>query len=51
MVPADARRDIWLRAAVLGVLLLAAALRWAQPGLVEFKYDEINITSASVGPG
>jgi len=34
---------------VLGVLLLAAALRWAQPGLVEFKYDEVNITRQALG--
>ena len=37
------------RPAVLGVLLLAAALRWAQPGLVEFKYDEVNITRQALG--
>ena len=37
------------RAALLGVLLLAAALRWAQPGLVEFKYDEVNITRQALG--
>ena len=35
--------------AVLGVLLLAAALRWMQPGLVEFKYDEVNITRQALG--
>ena len=35
--------------ALLGVLLLAAALRWAQPGLVEFKYDEVNITRQALG--
>ena len=34
---------------MLGVLLLAAALRWAQPGLVEFKYDEVNITRQALG--
>jgi hypothetical protein len=34
---------------VLGVLLLAAALRWAQPGLVEFKYDEVSITRQALG--
>ena len=34
---------------VLGVLLLAAALRWMQPGLVEFKYDEVNITRQALG--
>ncbi len=53
MRPADpatsARREGWLRAAVLGVLLLAAAFRWAQPGLVEFKYDEANITRMALG--
>jgi hypothetical protein len=38
-----------VRAAVLGVLLLSAALRWAQPGLVEFKYDEVNITRQALG--
>ena len=37
------------------MLLLAAALRWMQPGLVEFKYDEVSITRqalslASGGP-
>lgn len=42
-------RDRWLRAAVLAVLLLAAALRWAQPALVEFKYDEANITRMALG--
>jgi len=41
--------QFWPRAAVLGVLLLAAALRWAQPGLVEFKYDEVNITRQALG--
>ena len=34
---------------MLGVLLFAAALRWAQPGLVEFKYDEVNITRQALG--
>jgi hypothetical protein len=42
-------RGGWLRAAILGVLLLAAALRWMQPGLVEFKYDEVNITRQALG--
>ena len=41
--------EYWLRMAVLGVLLLAAALRWMQPGLVEFKYDEVNITRQGLG--
>ena len=52
MTPADARRRRKLglaRSAVLGTLLLAAALRWAQPGLVEFKYDEVNITRQALG--
>jgi hypothetical protein len=35
---------LWSRLAIITVLLLAAALRWVQPGLVEFKYDEVNIT-------
>ena len=48
MTPVDGQRGTW-RAAVLGVLLLAAALRWAQPGLVEFKYDEVNITRQAMG--
>ena len=42
-------RASWSRTAVLGVLLLAAALRWMQPGLVEFKYDEVNITRQALG--
>ena len=46
---ASSHRNGWLRAAVLGVLLLAAALRWVQPGLVEFKYDEVNITRQALG--
>jgi hypothetical protein len=51
MQPTDAAspRGVWLRAAILGVLLLAAALRWMQPGLVEFKYDEVNITRQALG--
>jgi hypothetical protein len=48
-MPPDGQRRAWARAAVLGVLLLAAALRWAQPGLVEFKYDEVNITRQALG--
>lgn len=39
--PAD--KSAWQHFLVLAVLLLAAALRWIQPGLVEFKYDEVNI--------
>ncbi len=31
------------------VLWLAAALRWAEPGLVEFKYDEAHITGMALG--
>jgi hypothetical protein len=42
-------REFWPRLALLGVLLLAAALRWVQPGLVEFKYDEVNITRQALG--
>ena len=51
MQPTDpsSPRGGWLHAAILGVLLLAAALRWMQPGLVEFKYDEVNITRQALG--
>ena len=51
MQPTDAASPcgVWLRAAIFGVLLLAAALRWMQPGLVEFKYDEVNITRQALG--
>ena len=51
MQPTDppSPRGGWLRVAILGVLLLAAALRWMQPGLVEFKYDEVNITRQALG--
>lgn len=38
-----------IRFLLLGVLLLAAALRWVEPGLVEFKYDEANITRIALG--
>jgi hypothetical protein len=31
------------RMAAIGVLLVAAGLRWVRPGLVEFKYDEAHI--------
>jgi len=31
------------RMATIGVLLVAAGLRWVRPGLVEFKYDEAHI--------
>lgn len=34
---------------ILCVLWLAAALRWAQPGLVEFKYDEAHLTGMALG--
>ena len=37
------------RILLLAVLLLAAALRWLQPGQVEFKYDEVNITRQALG--
>ncbi len=37
------------RFVLLAVLLLAAALRWAAFGLVEFKYDEANITRIALG--
>jgi len=46
--PRQASRNLW-RAAMLMVLLLAAALRWSQPGLVEFKYDEAHITQIALG--
>ena len=42
--PSATRANGWLRAAVLAALLLAAALRWWEPALVEFKYDEAHIT-------
>ena len=42
--PSATRTNGWLRAAVLAALLLAAALRWWEPALVEFKYDEAHIT-------
>jgi len=31
------------RLAIIGVLLVAAGLRWMTPGLVEFKYDEAHV--------
>jgi 4-amino-4-deoxy-L-arabinose transferase-like glycosyltransferase len=34
---------------MLGVLWLAAALRWSEPGLIEFKYDEAHIASMALG--
>lgn len=37
------------RFVLLAALLLAAALRWAEPGLVEFKYDEANLTRIALG--
>ncbi len=36
------------RLLALAVLLLAAALRWAEPGLVEYKYDEAHITGLAL---
>ena len=42
--PSVTRANGWLHAAVLAALLLAAALRWWEPALVEFKYDEAHIT-------
>ena len=42
-------KRLWWRITILAVLLLAAALRWMQPGLVEFKYDEVNITRQALG--
>ena len=36
------------RTALLLILLLAAALRWWQPGLIEFKYDEAHITGIAL---
>jgi len=42
-------KRLWWRITILAVLLLAAALRWIQPGLVEFKYDEVNITRQALG--
>jgi hypothetical protein len=37
-----------LRAALLLILCLAAALRWIEPALVEFKYDEAHITGMAL---
>ena len=34
---------VFYRMAAIGVLLVAAGLRWVRPGLVEFKYDEAHI--------
>ena len=39
---------LWQRLAIVGVLLLAAALRWLDLGLVEFKYDEAHITGMAL---
>lgn len=36
------------RSAILSILLLAAALRWADLGLVEYKYDEAHITGMAL---
>ncbi len=37
------------RMIIVGILLLAAWLRWTQPGLVEFKYDEAHIFGMAQG--
>ncbi|HID34762.1 MAG TPA: hypothetical protein EYP25_09405 [Anaerolineae bacterium] len=37
------------RLGILGILLIAAWLRWMQPGLVEFKYDEAHIFGIAQG--
>ena len=37
------------RLMILGILLVAAWLRWAKPGLVEFKYDEAHIFGMARG--
>jgi len=42
-------KRLWWRITILAVLLLAAVLRWIRPGLVEFKYDEVNITRQALG--
>ncbi len=34
---------------ILAILWLAAALRWVQPGLIEFKYDEAHILGMAIG--
>ncbi len=41
--------DVCHRMAVIGVMLIAAGLRWASPGLVEFKYDEAHILGMAQG--
>lgn len=38
----------WQRLLTLAILLLAAALRWADLGLVEYKYDEAHITGLAL---
>ena len=43
------KKWLWWRITILAVLLLAAVFRWIQPGLVEFKYDEVNITRQALG--
>lgn len=40
---------VFYRMAVIGVLLIAAGLRWLMPGLVEFKYDEAHIFGMAQG--
>ncbi len=46
-VPAR-HRSPWPRAAILLILCLAAGLRWIEPGLVEFKYDEAHIAGQAL---
>ncbi|NOZ27191.1 MAG: glycosyltransferase family 39 protein, partial [Chloroflexi bacterium] len=43
------RRSPLAHAGVLGILWLAAALRWVQPALIEFKYDEAHIANMALG--
>ncbi len=43
-----ARGRLSSRLVVLGLLALAAGLRWMQPGLVEYKYDEAHIASLAL---
>ena len=45
-----ATSTVWpSRLAILFILALTAALRWVQPGLVEFKYDEAHIIGMALG--
>ena len=43
MMFAQKTDSVLQRAAILGILAAAAGVRWLQPGLVEFKYDEAHI--------